>query len=138
MFLYATLGSIDLSRAIPFYDAVMAVLHQPRLPDWSDGWAGWGSDYDTGVGLWICEAFNGEAATAGNGTMLAFKATSAEQVRAFHHVGLAHGGQDDGAPGIREMYGPAFFVAYLRDLDGNKLACVFHRYEEKAQTALDN
>lgn len=128
MFLYATLGANDLSRAIPFYDAVMTVLNQSRLPDWSEGWAGWGSDYDNGVSLWLCQTYDGAPATAGNGTMLAFKAASATQVRDFYEAGLAHGGRDEGSPGTREIYGPDFFVAYLRDPDGNKLACVFHQY----------
>lgn len=128
MLLYATLGTRDLPRAIAFYDAVMATLGQPRLPGWAEGWAGWGQDYDHGFGLWLCPPFDGGAATAGNGTMLAFAASSAAQVQAFHSAGLAHGGQDEGAPGIRPHYGPTFYAAYLRDPDGHKLACVDHRH----------
>ena len=64
--------------------------------------------------------------------MFAFKADSAEQVRAFHTAGLLNGGSDEGAPGTRSSYEPEFYVAYLRDPDGNKLAAVFHRYEPPA------
>lgn len=128
MLLYATLGTADLARAVRFYEAVMAVMGQPRLPDWDDGWAGWGQDYDQGFSLCLCPPFDGAAATAGNGSMLAFRADSAAQVRAFHAAGLANGGRDEGAPGVRQQYGPGFYAAYLRDPDGNKLACVFHRY----------
>ena len=129
MLLDVTFGTNDLLRAIRFYDAIFTVLDQPRLPDWPDGWAGWGQDYDNGVGLWLCPTFDGKPATAGNGTMLTLKAASAAQVRAFHQAGLAHGGQDEGPPGTREIYDPDFYVAYLRDPDGNKLACVFPRYD---------
>ena len=128
MLLYATLGTDDLPRAVRFYDAVMAVMGQPRLPDWAPGWAGWGEDYDHGFGLWLCSPFDQRATTSGNGTMLAFRADSAAQVRAFHAAGLAHGGRDEGPPGVRPQYEPGFYAAYLRDPDGNKLACVHHRY----------
>ena len=131
MLLYTTLGTNDLPRAARFYDAVMAVLGQPRLAIDAEGWVAWGQDYDGGFGLWLCSPFDGKPATAGNGTMLAFKAESAAQVRAFHAAGLAHGGTDEGAPGTRPDYGPAFYVAYLRDPDGHKLACVFHRYDAR-------
>lgn len=129
MLLYATLGTQDLPRAIRFYDAVMAVMAQPRLPDWEAGWAGWGQDYDHGFCLCLCAPFDGGAATPGNGVMLALRAQTTEQVRAFHAAALAQGGTDEGAPGLRPQYGPTFFAAYVRDLDGNKLACVCHNAE---------
>lgn len=132
MLLYTTIGTSDFPRAAAFYDAVFAVLNQPRLPDWADGWAGWGQEYDRGFCFCLCTPFDGQPATHGNGTMFAFAAESAAQVRAFHAAGLAHGGSDEGAPGTRADYGPAFYVAYLRDPDGNKLACVWHRYERDA------
>jgi catechol 2,3-dioxygenase-like lactoylglutathione lyase family enzyme len=53
--------------------------------------------------------------------MAAFQATSTAQVRAWHAAGLAHGGTDEGAPGLRDNYGSAFYVAYLRDPDGHKI-----------------
>lgn len=129
MLLYSTVGVSDLARAIRFYDAVFETIGHGRLPDWTDGWAGWGKDYDSGYGFWICPPFDGKPPSRGNGTMLAFKAESAAQVRAFHAAGLVTGGFDEGAPGTRNDYGPEFYVAYLRDPDGNKLAAVFHRYD---------
>ena len=63
-----------------------------------------------------------------NGTMIAFRAGSDAEVRAFHAAALEYGGTDEGAPGTRTYYQPSFYVAYVRDPDGNKLACVFHRY----------
>ena len=134
MLLYSTLGTNDLARAVRFYDAVFAALGHARMPDWADGWAGWGRDYDEGLSFCLCAPFDGQPATPGNGTMLAFRADSAAQVRAFHAAGLAHGGSDEGAPGTRPDYGPSFYVAYLRDPDGNKLAAVFHRYDPGADT----
>jgi catechol 2,3-dioxygenase-like lactoylglutathione lyase family enzyme len=123
-----TLGTNDLPRAIRFYQAVMAVLGQQRLPDEAEGWAGWAPGPAQGVALWLCPPFDGAPATVGNGTMVTLRATSAAQVRAFHAAGLAHGGTDAGPPGLRAAYRPDFYVAYLRDPDGHKLACVFPHY----------
>lgn len=58
-----------------------------------------------------------------------------KQVRQFHSVGLAHGGTNEDPPGIRELYGPSFYVAYLRDPDGHKLACVFAHFDSVVTTA---
>lgn len=129
MLLYTTLGTNDLPRATRFYDAIMGVLGQPRLDTGSEDWVAWGRDYDNGLGLWLTAPFDGGPATPGNGAMQAFKADSAAQVRDWYAAGLSAGGQDEGAPGTRPDYGPQFYVAYLRDPDGNKLACVFHRYD---------
>lgn len=132
MLLYSTLGTDDLPRAIRFYDAVFDALGHSRLPGWSKGWAGWGKDYDHGYGFWLCRPFNSKPSTSGNGTMFAFKADSAAQVRAFHAAGLANGGRDEGAPGVRDSYEQDFYVAYLRDPDGHKIAAVFHHFDPAA------
>ena len=132
MFTYVCLGTDDLPRACRFYDAVMAVLGQGRCQDspgepvW-EGWAGWGTYEDSGrqeVALWVCKPFNGAPATAGNGAMVALRATSHEQVDRFHATALAHGGTCEGAPGLRPQYNDDFYAAYVRDPDGNKLAVV--------------
>lgn len=128
MILYVTLGVSDFSRAIAFYDPVMASLGQSRSPDATPGWEGYGPDYDGGVSLWLCHPFNGKAPQPGNGPMVSFRAESAEAVDAFHAAAVAHGGTSEGGPGLRPQYTPNFYAAYVRDPDGNKLAAVFHRY----------
>ena len=122
-----TLGTADLARAARFYDAVMAPVGLARLPDAPKGWAGWGPP--DGTGLWLCQPFNGQPASPGNGTMVTLRATSAAMVRAFHAAALAHGGTDEGPPGTRPAYDAGFFVAYVRDPDGNKLACAHTPYD---------
>ncbi|WP_170331457.1 VOC family protein [Ruegeria arenilitoris] len=129
MKLFTTYGSNNLPRAIRFYDAIFSVLEQPRLPGWSEGWAGWGTEPDEGVGFWICAPYDGVQASNGNGTMIAFPAKDAGQVRRFHEAGLANGGTDEGGPGVRDRYEPDFYVAYLRDPDGNKLSCFCYHYD---------
>lgn len=132
--LYVTLGISDLDRATRFYDAVLPPLGMPRLRAVDDGWAAYGQDYDKGVGLYLCRPFDGGAPAPGNGPMVAFRAGSAAAVRTFHAAALAHGGRDEGAPGTRPYYSPDFYVAYVRDPDGNKLACVWHRYDPAEDT----
>jgi catechol 2,3-dioxygenase-like lactoylglutathione lyase family enzyme len=120
-----TFGTSDLQRSIRFYDAVFATIGMGRAPDWPEDWAGWGGGEGRGISVWVCKPFNGKPPTAGNGSMWTFSAKDKAAVHAFHAAGLANGGSDEGAPGTRAAYGEDFYVAYLRDPDGNKLACVF-------------
>lgn len=121
------LGTDDLARSVRFYDPVMAVLGLSRLPDPPRSWAGWGPA--DGCGLWLCPPYDGGHASHGNGTMISFRADTAAQVRAFHATALAHGGTDDGPPGTRPHYSPDFYVGYVRDPDGHKLACACWTYD---------
>lgn len=121
MFHYMTLGTNDLPRALQFYDATLAALGLVRYSK-DETEAGYGPP-GGGPALWINRPFDGQPATVGNGSMPALKAASRAAVDAFHRAGLAHGGTDDGAPGLRP-YGNDFYACYLRDPDGNKLSAV--------------
>ncbi len=122
MILYLTLGTNDPARAIRFYDAALAPLGIGRRVT-EDDEAGYGLPGDGRCRFWITRPFDGKPASVGNGSMPAFVAPDPAAVRAFHAAGLAAGGKDEGAPGLRP-YGPAFYAAYLRDPDGNKLSAV--------------
>jgi catechol 2,3-dioxygenase-like lactoylglutathione lyase family enzyme len=113
---YVTLGTNDLPRAAAFYDALLAPLGISRIMDMGTGYA-WGTGMDK-PGLGVLKPFNGAAATAGNGTMVALVVDSRDKVDAGHARALALGGTDEGAPGPR---GEGFYAAYFRDPDGNKL-----------------
>ena len=131
MFRYLCLGTNDLARASAFYDAVLAPLGHVRCrvddaAGW-DGWCGWGRYAERGrveLALWVCPPFDGQPATAGNGSMIALDAPSWAAVDAFHAAALATGGLSDGAPGLRPQYNADFYAAYVRDPDGHKLAAV--------------
>jgi catechol 2,3-dioxygenase-like lactoylglutathione lyase family enzyme len=56
---------------------------------------------------------------------LAFQAKDRAMVDAFHREGLAAGGRDNGAPGLRK-YHPGYYAAFLLDPDGNNIEAVFH------------
>jgi catechol 2,3-dioxygenase-like lactoylglutathione lyase family enzyme len=117
---YTTLGSNDLPRALAFYDGLLSVLGAKRVFG-DDRFQTYGIDAPS---LGICKPYNGEAATAGNGTMVALSAPTRASVDAAHAKALALGAADEGAPGIRGGDESDFYAAYFRDPDGNKL-CVF-------------
>ncbi|MFY0622618.1 MAG: VOC family protein [Pelagimonas sp.] len=125
MIAYVTVGADDIPRAKRFYTAFLRALgygltegaeglsfalpvpegQAPELPD-----------------FYVKPTFDGQIASAGNGAMVAFEATDQKQVRDLHASALAAGGSDEGQPGFRASYGPRFYVGYLRDPQGNKIA----------------
>jgi catechol 2,3-dioxygenase-like lactoylglutathione lyase family enzyme len=122
MILYITLGTNDLARAGRFYDALMATLGHVRRAT-RDTELGYGPDDGSRIRFWVTLPFDERPATVGNGSMPALIAPSRAAVDAFHAAGLAHGGTDEGAPGLRP-YHAHFYACYLRDPDGNKLSAV--------------
>lgn len=125
---HVSITANDLATAAPFYDAVMAALEVPCVWREADG-IGYGTR-------------STEAAEAGSFLTLlqrpgvvadrrhwAFRARSRAMVRAFHAAGLAAGGRDDGAPGLRPQYHAAYYGAFLLDPDGNRIEAVCNRPE---------
>lgn len=113
---YVTLGTHDLARAAPFYDALAAELGVGRMME-CESFIAWGdAGGKPGIGLTV--PFDGRPASVGNGVMVALEAANPAQVDRLHALALAYGGSDEGAPGAR---GEGFYAAYFRDPDGNKL-----------------
>lgn len=121
---YATLGTNDLEKAREFYDGLLGTIGVGRLMVMESGFTMYGASFGQPA-LAVTPPYNGEAATAGNGTMVAIPLKERAQVDAFHAKALDLGGSCEGPPGVRGDEGPqAFYGAYFRDLDGNKL-CAF-------------
>lgn len=114
---YVTLGTNDLAGNAPFYDAIAAALGVGRMMEF-DSFIAWG-EMDGAAGIALTQPFDGQAATVGNGTMVAFQVDSPEKVQEIYDIALANGGSDEGAPGPRGDDG--FYAGYFRDPDGNKL-----------------
>lgn len=123
MFSHITLGTNDWPRAKAFYQAITKALGLPLFMEREQG-AAWGEA--VGPKLFVGPAFDGKPATSGNGTHVAFLAKSRSAVDEFYAAALAHGGSDEGAPGLRPHYHPNYYGAYVRDPDGNKLQAVCH------------
>ena len=113
---YVTLGTNDLQRSGAFYDQLLAEfgakrrLESERMIFWSNG---------RGPSVALMTPYDKQAATVGNGVMVALNVDSTAKVDAVHSKALELGGKDEGAPGKRT---DTFYGAYFRDLDGNKLA----------------
>ena len=60
---------------------------------------------------------------------VSFAAADRATVDAFHAAALEAGGTDNGAPGVRELYHPTYYGAYVLDPDGNNVEAVCHRPE---------
>lgn len=125
MIAYVTVGADDIACAERFYSAFLPALGY-RL-DIYHGDLSYALPVEPGQppvfpDFYVKSPFDGRPASAGNGTMVAFQAQDQAQVRTLHAAAVAAGGTDDGAPGFRASYGPNFFVGYLRDPQGNKVA----------------
>jgi catechol 2,3-dioxygenase-like lactoylglutathione lyase family enzyme len=123
MFSHIMVGTNDLEKAKSFYDALLGTLGIP--PGMVDRHRVF---YRTKTGIFsVSKPIDGEPATAANGGTIGFVAATPEQADAWHATGLANGGSTcEDPPGVREIPTGKFYLAYLRDLDGNKL-CALHR-----------
>jgi predicted lactoylglutathione lyase len=113
---YVTLGTNDMDKAAAFYDALLGTLGAARSME-AETFIAW----STGPGapaISLIKPADGNAATVGNGVMVAIPLDSKEKVDALHAKALELGGADEGAPGQRM---DNFYAGYFRDLDGNKL-----------------
>lgn len=63
------------------------------------------------------------------GAHIAFRADDADGVRRWHEAAVAHGGADNGKPGIRPEYSGHYYAAFVLDPDGNNVEAVFHSPE---------
>jgi catechol 2,3-dioxygenase-like lactoylglutathione lyase family enzyme len=123
MFSHVMIGTNDLDKSKAFYDALLGTLGvRPGFVDRHRVF------WRTKTGTFsVSKPIDGKEATCANGGTIGFTAASKDEVDAFHASGLASGGKTcEDPPGIREGGGVQLYIAYLRDLDGNKI-CAVHR-----------
>ncbi|MDR8725910.1 VOC family protein [Burkholderia pseudomultivorans] len=118
VFTHVTLGTNHLDRARSFYDKILGEIGLSRMADLGDNGSIWG---DGAPSFFVLKPVNGEPATVGNGVTVSFQAPSRAAIDAFYRTALAAGAVDEGAAGPRN-WAPHAYAAYVRDLDGNKLA----------------
>lgn len=121
----------DFARSRAFYAATLAPLGLSVVMEVSAEETGAGAHAGFGQGgkpfFWIGSAA-GSSRTGAPETHVhvAFAAESWAQVDAFHAAGLAAGGRDNGAPGLRPHYHPHYYGAFILDPDGHNIEAVCH------------
>jgi catechol 2,3-dioxygenase-like lactoylglutathione lyase family enzyme len=113
----------DYERSRDFYERALAPLGHSLLMEPVSGMGGFGRDGKPG--FWITDR---RQPTSEN-VHVAFTAPDRATVDAFHAAALEAGGTDNGAPGIRAIYHPGYYGAFVRDPDGNNVEAVCHRPE---------
>jgi catechol 2,3-dioxygenase-like lactoylglutathione lyase family enzyme len=111
----------DYERSKAFYEKALAPLGLTLLMEPVPEIGGFGEDQKPF--FWI-----GTRDPAPQSELhVAFAVDDRETVDAFHAAALEAGGTDNGPPGVRELYHPNYYGAYVRDPDGNNIEAVCHR-----------
>lgn len=107
----------DLGKSVAFYTKALAPLGYVLVMQ-QEQFAGFGvagkPDFWIGVGK------------PDNKLHVAFRAKGRAEVRAFYDAAIAAGGVDNGGPGVREIYHPDYYGAFVRDPDGHNVEAVCH------------
>jgi len=108
----------DLDASVAFYTRALAPLGYVLIMRFEQ-FAGFGidgkPDFWIGVG------------TPKDRIHVAIRAKGRAEVRAFHAAALAAGGTDNGPPGVREVYHPDYYGAFVHDPDGHNIEAVCHQ-----------
>jgi catechol 2,3-dioxygenase-like lactoylglutathione lyase family enzyme len=110
----------DYERSKAFYEKALAPLGLKLLMEPVPGIGGFGDGQKPF--FWI-----GTRGPAQSEIHVAFAADSRETVDAFYAAALEAGGTDNGGPGVREIYHPTYYGAYVLDPDGNNVEAVCHK-----------
>ena len=102
----------DLEGSRRFYTAVLGVLGVPVTD---------GGDHFFADELWV------DVGARASHVHLAFQAPDRATVDRWHAAGLAAGGRDNGAPGLRPHYHPNYYGAFVFDPDGHNIEAVCHK-----------
>ncbi len=117
----------DWAKTRAFYDAVFAALGGSLLMEVPTEYTGgvhvcgYGRDQPV---WWLTEGTE-----AGPGRHTAFAARNRAEVDAVYAAAMAHGGKDNGGPGLRTEYSPNYYAAFVYDPDGNNIEAVCHAPE---------
>ena len=109
----------DYARSKDFYAQCLAPLGLELIIE-IDGWAGFGRDHK--AELWF-----GADKQAHKPMHIAFVAEDRDSVDRFHQAGIVAGARSNGTPGLRTLYHPHYYAAFLVDPDGHNIEAVCHK-----------
>ena len=116
---FVMIGSNDYKKSSEFYDAIFVPLEIKKIVT-TERYIGYGHSNEPGeLKFYITKPVNGEPATFGNGSQVTFLAKSRDVVDKFYEIAISKGAIDEGSPGVRN---DGNYYAYVRDIDGNKIA----------------
>ena len=124
---HVSLSVADLDAAKAFYEPTLAALGievVAELPAEVAGVRCMGLGRGRKGSFWVAQS--GQQTPPFH---VCFRAPTRASVRAFYKAGLASGGTDNGPPGIREIYHPAYYAAFLRDPEGHNVEAVCFELE---------
>jgi catechol 2,3-dioxygenase-like lactoylglutathione lyase family enzyme len=121
VFDHISIGARDIAKAKTFYDAALKPLGITRLSA-DEMSLGYGKE---AAGFWIYAAERQVPDDPKSGLHICFTAPSRESVATFHKAALAHGGRDNGKPGLRKDYGPHYYAAFVHDPEGYRLEAYY-------------
>ena len=122
---YTMVGVKDIGKSAAFYDKVLGTMGATRKMEyekfilWNDA-----ADHPS---FSICIPYDGNEATVGNGSMIAFPVKSEEMVHKVYDCAIKNGATSEGEPGMRDG---GYYIGYFRDLDGNKLAAYHYPHDD--------
>jgi catechol 2,3-dioxygenase-like lactoylglutathione lyase family enzyme len=117
---HVSLAVRDLEASARFYEPVLAALGHGRLVERPDT-IGFGKTYPE---FWLNRRPAMAPLPVDNGVHICLRAPNGEAVDAFHAAALSAGGSSDGAPAVRPQYSNAYYAAFIRDPDGNRVEAV--------------
>ena len=116
---HAGFGVRDYAASLAFYERALAPLGITLIMEVMEAAAGFGED---GKPFFWLEKQRPPVTEV----HVAFHAKDRATVDAFHAAALEAGGTDNGAPGVRAIYHPTYYGAYVLDPDGNNVEAVCH------------
>ena len=112
----------DYDQSIEFYSKALAPLDIELIAE-DQGWAGFGKNEKPDFWFGIDDNIQPPM-------HIAFVAESREKVNQFYAAAIAAGAKDNGKPGLRKMYHPNYYGAFVIDPDGHNIEAVCHQYED--------
>jgi catechol 2,3-dioxygenase-like lactoylglutathione lyase family enzyme len=107
----------DLEASVAFYTRALAPLGYVLVMRW---------EQTAGFGVAGKPDFWIGAGKPTDKLHIAFRAAGRADVRAFYDAAIAAGGTDNGAPGVRAVYHPSYYGAFVHDPDGHNIEAVCH------------
>lgn len=109
----------DFEQSKAFYSTSLAPLNIELVAE-VHGWAGFGRNGKPD--FWF-----GPHVKTQHPMHIAFLAESRDQVDQFYEAAISAGGKDNGKPGIRDIYHPNYYGAFVIDPDGHNIEAVCHQ-----------